>query len=68
MFIRTSPPQMPTKPQIQVKTGPFGLDMELIQRIESSAPVKCRNPKLLEPNLDDYNDPVHINLPPNESV
>ncbi|XP_014206626.1 protein mini spindles isoform X2 [Copidosoma floridanum] len=39
------------QPQIKV-SGPFGLDMELIQKIETSAPVKCRVPKLLETNVD----------------
>lgn len=33
-------------------SGPFGLDMELLQKIETSAPVKCRVPKLLETNVD----------------
>ena len=26
--------------------------MELLQKIETSAPVKCRVPKLIEPNVD----------------
>ncbi|XP_058791056.1 protein mini spindles isoform X2 [Phymastichus coffea] len=33
-------------------SGPFGLDMDLLQKIETSAPAKCRVPKLLEPNID----------------
>lgn len=37
--------------QIKV-SGPFGLDMDLLHKIESSAPAKCRVPKLLEPNMD----------------
>lgn len=37
----------------QVKmSGPFGLDMNLIHRIESQAPVVCKVPKLLEPDID----------------
>lgn len=63
MFVRHIPQQISTKP-----SGPFGLDMELLERIESTAPVKCRNPVLLEPNLDDLNDTIHIKLQPNQLV
>ncbi|XP_043480677.1 protein mini spindles [Leptopilina heterotoma] len=63
MFVRNIPQQIPTKP-----SGPFGLDMELLERIESTAPVKCRNPILLEPNLDDLNDTIHIKLQPNQII
>ena len=42
---------VPVHNQVKV-SGPFGLDMELIHKIETNAPVKCRVPKLLEPNVD----------------
>ncbi|CAB0035199.1 unnamed protein product [Trichogramma brassicae] len=47
-------PQVKPQPiKVQPKvSGPFGLDMELLHKIESSAPVRCRVPKLIEPNLD----------------
>ncbi|OXU27451.1 hypothetical protein TSAR_002490 [Trichomalopsis sarcophagae] len=41
----------PVQPQLKV-SGPFGLDMELLQKIETNAPVKCRVPKLIEPSVD----------------
>ncbi|XP_034182971.1 msps cytoskeleton-associated protein 5 isoform X1 [Osmia lignaria lignaria] len=45
----------PTSTQPKV-SGPFGLDMDLLQRIELNAPVKYRNPVLLEVNLNDLNE------------
>lgn len=40
------------RPAVKV-TGPFGLDMELLQKIELNAPAKCRCPKLLETGFSD---------------
>lgn len=53
----------PTSTQLKVSSGPFGLDMEFLQRIEG--PVKCRNPILAEPSLSDLNEPpVNMLNPP----
>ncbi|XP_015517850.2 protein mini spindles isoform X1 [Neodiprion lecontei] len=47
--------------QIRPKvSGPFGLDLEWLEKIESSAPVKVRNPKLIELSLSDLNEPVKL--------
>ncbi|XP_018364408.1 PREDICTED: cytoskeleton-associated protein 5 isoform X2 [Trachymyrmex cornetzi] len=55
----------PTSMQPKVPSGPFGLDMEFLQRIELSAPVKYRNPILAEPSLSDLNEPpVNMMLNP----
>ncbi|XP_039313050.1 protein mini spindles isoform X3 [Solenopsis invicta] len=55
----------PTLMQAKVPTGPFGLDMEFLQRLELSAPVKYRNPILVEPSLSDLNEPpVNVLNPP----
>ncbi|XP_011648021.1 protein mini spindles isoform X1 [Pogonomyrmex barbatus] len=54
----------PTSIQAKVPSGPFGLDMEFLQRLELKA-VKCRNPILVEPNLTDLNEcPVNVLNPP----
>ncbi|XP_036150006.1 protein mini spindles [Monomorium pharaonis] len=51
----------PTSMQAKVPSGPFGLDMEFLQRLELSAPVKYRNPVLVEPGLLDLNEsPVNV--------
>ncbi|KAL6427048.1 hypothetical protein ACFW04_009317 [Cataglyphis niger] len=53
----------PTSTQLKVPSGPFGLDMEFLQKIEG--PVKCRNPVLAEPSLSDLNEPpVNMLNPP----
>ncbi|XP_066599618.1 protein mini spindles isoform X2 [Prorops nasuta] len=44
-------------------SGPFGLDMEFLKKIES-APAKCRNPKLLEPNYTDLSETINLLNPP----
>ncbi|XP_018400371.1 PREDICTED: cytoskeleton-associated protein 5 [Cyphomyrmex costatus] len=55
----------PTSMQPKIPSGPFGLDMEFLQKIELSAPVKCRNPILAEPSLSDLNEPpVNVLNPP----
>ncbi|KAL0125152.1 hypothetical protein PUN28_004351 [Cardiocondyla obscurior] len=55
----------PTSMQPKGPSGPFGLDMEFLQRLELSAPVKYRNPILAEPNLSDLNTPpVNVLNPP----
>lgn len=51
LILRNSPTS--TQPKV---SGPFGLDMDLLQRIELNAPVKYRNPVLLEVNLNDLNE------------
>lgn len=52
---------MPAPHQIRPKvSGPFGLDLEWLERIESSAPIKVRNPKLIEPCISDLNEPVKL--------
>ncbi|KAJ8683238.1 hypothetical protein QAD02_019030 [Eretmocerus hayati] len=51
----------PVRPPVKV-SGPFGLDMELIQKIETNAPVKCRVPKLIDLNVD-LNEPVEMPNP-----
>lgn len=59
-FFRNSP----TSAQLKVPSGPFGLDMEFLQRIEGPV-VKCRNPILAEPSLSDLNEPpVNMLNPP----
>lgn len=61
LFSRNSPTSM----QAKVPSGPFGLDMEFLQRLELSAPVKYRNPILVEPSLSDLNEPpVNVLNPP----
>lgn len=58
-FSRNSPTS--TQPKA---SGPFGLDMEFLQKIEL-APVKCRNPILVEPSFSDLNEaPVNVLNPP----
>ncbi|XP_025159861.1 protein mini spindles isoform X2 [Harpegnathos saltator] len=59
----------PTSTQTKV-SGPFGLDMEFLQRIELSAPVKYRNPILLEPSLSDLNEaPINmLNTPKTQMI
>ncbi|XP_053980065.1 protein mini spindles [Hylaeus volcanicus] len=52
--------QVPTSTQSKI-TGPFGLDMDYLKRIELDAPVKYSNPVLVDINLDDLN----ISLDPN---
>ncbi|XP_072747626.1 protein mini spindles isoform X2 [Anoplolepis gracilipes] len=53
----------PTSAQLKAPTGPFGLDMDFLQKIEG--PVKCRNPILAEPSLSDLNEPpVNMLNPP----
>ncbi|EFN60447.1 Cytoskeleton-associated protein 5 [Camponotus floridanus] len=53
----------PTSTQLKIPSGPFGLDMEFLQKIEG--PVKCRNPILAEPSLSDLNEPpVNMLNPP----
>ncbi|XP_071650052.1 uncharacterized protein [Temnothorax longispinosus] len=47
----------PTSLQAKVPSSPFGLDMDFLQRLELSAPVKYRNPILVEPSLSDLNEP-----------
>ncbi|XP_023289884.1 protein mini spindles isoform X2 [Orussus abietinus] len=54
----------PTPMQTKV-SGPFGLDMDLLQRIELSAPVKYRYPKLLTP---DFSEPVNLAPPPTQTI
>ncbi|XP_011346802.1 protein mini spindles isoform X1 [Ooceraea biroi] len=55
----------PTSAQSKGPSGPFGLDMEFLQRLELSAPVKYRNPVLVEPSLSDLNEPpVNVLNPP----
>ncbi|XP_076762978.1 msps cytoskeleton-associated protein 5 [Xylocopa sonorina] len=49
--LQTNELRSPTSTQPKV-SGPFGLDMDLLQRIELNAPVKYTNPVLLEVNLD----------------
>ncbi|XP_031837843.1 msps cytoskeleton-associated protein 5 isoform X2 [Nomia melanderi] len=48
-------------------TGPFGLDMDYLQKIESEAPVKFSNPVLVEVNLNELEalleSPNTMNLP-----
>ncbi|XP_076386663.1 msps cytoskeleton-associated protein 5 isoform X2 [Megachile rotundata] len=39
-----------TQPKV---SGPFGLDLDFLRRIETNAPVKYSNPVLLEINIDD---------------
>ncbi|XP_043263019.1 protein mini spindles [Colletes gigas] len=62
------PPQQnelhsPTLSQSKV-TGPFGLDMDFLKRIELEAPVKYSNPVLTEVNLDDlFEAPNALNTP-----
>ncbi|XP_076624650.1 msps cytoskeleton-associated protein 5 [Colletes latitarsis] len=62
------PPQQnelhsPTLTQSKV-TGPFGLDMDFLKRIELEAPVKYSNPVLTEVNLDDlFEAPNALNTP-----
>ncbi|XP_033322448.2 msps cytoskeleton-associated protein 5 isoform X2 [Megalopta genalis] len=55
-----------TSPQKKV-TGPFGLDMDYLQKIESEAPVKFNNPVLVEVNLTELEalleSPNTANLP-----
>lgn len=46
------------------ESGPFGLDMDFVQRIESSAPVKYRNPVLLDTSISDTDEPVNLLNPP----
>ncbi|XP_014474078.1 PREDICTED: cytoskeleton-associated protein 5 isoform X2 [Dinoponera quadriceps] len=59
----------PTSTQTKI-SGPFGLDMEFLQRIELSAPVKYRNPILLEPSLSDLNEtPINmLNTPKTQMI
>lgn len=58
--LRLLPRNSPISTQTKV-SGPFGLDMEFLQRIELSAPVKYRNPILLEPSLSDLNEaPINM--------
>ncbi|XP_033302559.1 protein mini spindles isoform X1 [Bombus bifarius] len=45
----------PTSTQPKV-SGPFGLDMDFLQRIELNAPVKYSNPVLVEIDLTDLNE------------
>lgn len=45
----------PTSAQPKV-SGPFGLDMDFLQRIELNAPVKYSNPVLVEIDLTDLNE------------
>ncbi|XP_050457751.1 protein mini spindles isoform X2 [Cataglyphis hispanica] len=53
----------PTSTQLKVPSGPFGLDMEFLQKIEG--PVKCCNPVLVELSLSDLNEPpVNMLNPP----
>ncbi|CAK9821655.1 Protein mini spindles [Anthophora retusa] len=64
------PQPLPTPPQptemgspisAQPKvSGPFGLDMDFLQKIELNAPVKYRNPVLPEINLDDLNETPNL--------
>ncbi|XP_076233452.1 msps cytoskeleton-associated protein 5 isoform X2 [Calliopsis andreniformis] len=55
---QASPPRstnelnFPTSTQSKI-TGPFGLDMDFLQRIELNAPVKYKNPVLIEVNLEE---------------
>ncbi|KAK2583775.1 hypothetical protein KPH14_009682 [Odynerus spinipes] len=46
------------------ESGPFGLDMDFVQRIESSAPVKYRNPVLLDTTISDNDEPINLLNPP----
>jgi len=51
--------------QAKIPSGPFGLDMEFLQKIELNAPVKYRNPILAEPSLSDLNEPpINVLNPP----
>ncbi|XP_012235678.1 protein mini spindles isoform X2 [Linepithema humile] len=55
----------PTSAQPKVPSGPFGLDMEFLQKIELSAPVKYRIPVLAEPRLTFMNEkPANVLNPP----
>ncbi|CAK9796545.1 Protein mini spindles [Anthophora plagiata] len=45
----------PTSAQSKV-SGPFGLDMDFLRKIELDAPVKYRNPVLQEVNMDDLHE------------
>lgn len=55
----------PTSAQPKAPSGPFGLDMEFLQKIELSAPVKYRIPVLAEPRLTFMNEsPANVLNPP----
>ncbi|KAK1119716.1 hypothetical protein K0M31_013134 [Melipona bicolor] len=43
-------------------SGPFGLDMDFLQRIELNAPVKYSNPVLVEIDLTDLNENPNTNI------
>ncbi|OAD59416.1 Cytoskeleton-associated protein 5 [Eufriesea mexicana] len=63
--INISPPnhhEDDTKTFVLFVICPFGLDMDLLHRIELNAPVKYSNPVLLEINLTDLNENSNINL------
>ncbi|XP_043507274.1 protein mini spindles [Frieseomelitta varia] len=51
----------PTLAQPKV-SGPFGLDMDFLQRIELNAPVKYSNPVLVEIDLTDLNENPNTNI------
>lgn len=45
-------------------SGPFGLDMDFLQRIESNAPVKYKNPVLQDVNIPDISPPTNVQVIP----
>ncbi|XP_043494005.1 protein mini spindles isoform X2 [Polistes fuscatus] len=47
--------------QTEAAIGPFGLDMDFLQKIESSAPVKFRNPVLQDTTISDIDEPIKLN-------
>lgn len=70
-------PQQPVVPPTQVSnelssptsvqpkaSGPFGLDMDFLQRIESNAPVKYKNPVLQDVNIPDISPPTNVQVIP----
>ncbi|XP_026670191.1 protein mini spindles isoform X2 [Ceratina calcarata] len=53
----------PTSAQPKV-SGPFGLDMDFLQRIELNAPVKYKNPVLQDVNIPDISPPTNVQVIP----
>ncbi|XP_015596923.1 protein mini spindles isoform X2 [Cephus cinctus] len=50
-------------------TGPFCLDMNLLQQIESTGPAVCKDPKLVEPDLGFLDEPLkHPNRIQNQAA
>lgn len=56
-------------PIIEAKTsGPFGLDMDFLKRIEESAPVRWKIPNLVEPSWDPNEGVNTLNPPPSTAL